>query len=148
MSAIIGEEYPVKSVFNDKFDLLHSILPTSLRLERRKRRSFIQRPLRVLFRKVGGGFFLRFNRHNEKFKKRFLCGSYCRTTRLITLTKVLSASSVYLKGNNQEYCHKFIWRGYNPSKNPSDPAPHLFIRPKDQIFLRITSGKNSVTTPN
>ena len=74
--------------------------------------------------------------------------SYAEVTdgqqRLITLTILLSAISAYLKGYNKEYCYNFIWRGYDPSKNPPDPSPRLYIRPKDQNFFEDNIQKKLV----
>lgn len=136
MSAITGEELPIKNIFDDKFEYHIPVYQRPYAWQEENAETLFDN----LF-----DFYSETSATDDYFLgsivlvKKTKTDDYAEITdgqqRLITLTILLASISAYLRGFNQEYCYKFIWRGFNPSKNPPDPAPRLLIRPKDQNFF-------------
>ena len=134
--SITGVEYPIKNIFSDEFE--HHI-PVYQRPY-----AWQEEHAETLFDNLFD-FYDATSATDDYFLgsivlvKNSKTDDYAEITdgqqRLITLTILLASISAYLRGQNQEYCYKFIWRGYNPSKTPPTPEPRLFIREKDQNFF-------------
>lgn len=136
MSAITGEELPIKNIFDDKFEYHIPVYQRPYAWQEENAETLFDNLFDFYSETAAtDDYFL----GSIVLVKKTKTDDYAEITdgqqRLITLTILLASISAYLRGFNQEYCYKFIWRSYNPSKNPPDPAPRLFIRPKDQNFF-------------
>ena len=135
MSAISGEELPIKNIFDDKFEYHIPVYQRPYAWQEEHAETLFDNLFDFYSETNSDDYFLGSIVLMKKDKK----DDYAEVTdgqqRLITLTILLASISAYLHGYNQEYCYQFIWRGYNPSKTPPDPVPRIFIRPKDQIFF-------------
>ena len=133
---IEGKELPIKKIFSDEFEYHIPVYQRPYAWQEGNAETLFDNLFDFYSQTANNDYFL----GSIVLIKKNPNDDYADVTdgqqRLITLTILLASISAYLRGENQKYCYNFIWRGFNPSKNPTNPEPRLFIRPKDKIFFK------------